>query len=402
MVCEKMAIAWGTESNLDDTLFYNRNDDLKFLKNVLDSSQYGSSPTILLTGIRGVGKTALMNKLKNDFKDEYLVIYIDLSLSDKYQKGKFTRESFMELLYKELINACNDFDLITTIDKKIEKYFKTHDIKLVKEIVSYDNMPIPIPGLEDNYSKLASFVMDLPQKIYDEYSDILKGVFIFIDEFQIIKELDEYNKFLWFLRSVVQSQKNVSYMFTGSMSIKDSLIEDIAGKQGAFGGRMLSVDIAPFSYETTKKYLKERANFLNFTEGGYERFYKCTKGIPFYINTFARLISSDRQLTEEIVKQEFYKALPFLSIHLKSQWDRINYNEQKIIVQLLNSPLKRIEIANNLKITSGSLSKPLVKLQNMGLIEINDERKYQIVDSILKMWLKNEYATKGVYPYRIS
>lgn len=68
------------------------------------------------------------------------------------------------------------------------------------------------------------------KKIYEEYDDILKGVFIFIDEFQIIKELKEYDKFLWFLRSMIQTQKNVFYMFTGSMSIKDSLIEDIAGK----------------------------------------------------------------------------------------------------------------------------------------------------------------------------
>ena len=243
-----MAIAWGTENNLDDTLFYNRKEDLNFLTSILDSSQYGSTPTILLTGIRGVGKTALMNKLKNDFKDEYLVIYMDLSLSDKYQNGEFTREAFMELLYKELINACNEFGL-KTIDKKIEKYVKTHDIKLIKESISYENMPVPIPGLTDNYSKLASFVMDLPQKIYD---DKLKGIFIFIDEFQIIKDLDEYNHFLWFLRSIVQSQKNVAYMFTGCMSIKDSLIEDIAGKNGAFGGRMLSVDIYPFHLKQLK------------------------------------------------------------------------------------------------------------------------------------------------------
>ena len=76
-----------------------------------------------------------MNKLKNDFKDEYLVIYMDLSLSDKYQKGEFTREAFMELLYKELINACKEFGF-KTIDKKIEKHVKTHDIKLIKEIIS--------------------------------------------------------------------------------------------------------------------------------------------------------------------------------------------------------------------------------------------------------------------------
>ena len=83
-------------------------------------------------------------------------------------------------------------------------------------------------------------------------------------------------------------------------------------------------------------------------------------------------------------------------------WDKLNFPEQKIIVQLLNNPLKRVEIANNLNITSGTLSKPLVKLHDLGLIEINDERKYQIVDSILRLWLKKEYDTNGVYPYRVS
>ena len=395
-----MVIAWGTDSNLDDSLFYNRKKDLKFLEDILDSSQYGSTPTILLTGVRGVGKTALINKIKNDFKDDYLVIYMDLSLSDEYQQGEFTRQAFMEQLFKEIIKACNEFALITTIDKKIEKYFRTHDIKLIKEIKSYEDTPIPIPGLEDNYSKLANFVMNLPQRIYEEYEDVLKGVFIFFDEFQIIKELDNYNKFLWYLRGIIQSQNNVAYMISGSMSLKDSLIEDIAGKKGAFGGRMLSVEILPFSFETTKKYLQERADFLNFTDDGYERFYKCTKGIPFYINTLARLMSTDKLLTEEIVIDEFYKSIPYLSIHLKSEWDKLNYHEQKIIVQLINGPIRRVDIANNLNITPGTLSKPLIKLQDLALVERNDTGKYQIVDSILGTWLKNEYENKGVYPYR--
>ena len=50
-------IAWGTDSNLNDSQFYDRIDDVEFLSNLLDSKgQYGSTPTILLTGLRGVEK----------------------------------------------------------------------------------------------------------------------------------------------------------------------------------------------------------------------------------------------------------------------------------------------------------------------------------------------------------
>ena len=42
----RMAIAWGSENNLDDTLFFNRKEDLNFLTSILDSFQYGFTPTI--------------------------------------------------------------------------------------------------------------------------------------------------------------------------------------------------------------------------------------------------------------------------------------------------------------------------------------------------------------------
>ena len=53
------------------------------------------------------------------------------------------------------------------------------------------------------------------------------------------------------MRSFIQKQNNVSYIFSGSMSVKDRLIEEIAGSNGAFGGRILTIEIKPFSYETT-------------------------------------------------------------------------------------------------------------------------------------------------------
>lgn len=393
-----MEIAWGTDSNLKDSQFYDRIDDVEFLSNLLDSSQYGSTPTVILTGLRGVGKTALLKKLKNNFQNDYLVMYMDLSSSNAYQDGKLTREAFMELFYDRLMEACGDANL-KIFGKKIEKFFKTHDLS-IKNFVNYNGIPVPIPEFENNYKNLANFVMDLPQKIYEEFSDKIKGVFIFIDEFQAIKDLGEnLDGFLWYIRSYIQSQKNVAYVFSGSMGIKDSLIADINGKKGAFGGRMLTVEIDPFSFDVAKNYLNEKASSLDFTDKGFERFYKCTKGIPFYINTFARIISENITLDEKMVIEEFEKALPILSAHFINTWAKLTYQEQKILTILIDAPLKRVEIANKLNITSGALSKPLNKLQDEVLIELDGD-KYKIVDSILKAWLKNEYAKKGVFPFR--
>lgn len=258
-------IPLGNDNELNDTQFYNRKNDLSFLSDNLQLAAKGSTPTILLTGIKGVGKTALIKKLKSNLQNEFLVVYMDSSLADKHNKKSLTRFTFMKLLYESIMQACNESDLIN-----------------VEEI------PIPLIKTEEDYTKFTSFVMDLPQQIYEEYKLEIKGVLIFIDEFQILKELDDdVNSFLWYIRSVIQSQKYVGYIFSGSMSIHDELIADIAGQRGAFGGRILNYEVKTFSYETTKKYLDEKADYLNFTEDGFNRFYKCTWGILYYVNTFA-------------------------------------------------------------------------------------------------------------------
>ena len=63
---------------------------------------------------------------------------------------------------------------------------------------------------QKNYKKLANFVMELPQYLYDEYRENINGVFLFFDEFQIIKELDDYKEsFLWKLRSYMGFVNNL-------------------------------------------------------------------------------------------------------------------------------------------------------------------------------------------------
>jgi len=387
----------GNDNDLNDEQFYNRTEEISFLSDNLELTKKGSTPTVLLTGIRGVGKTALMKKLKKKFDEKYLVVYMDLSAVDKFKKESFTRLNFMKLFYESIIKACNESN-IKTINTNILKYFKTRNFTLNK-IELINNIPIPLIKTEEDYTKFANFVMDLPQKIYNEYHEDINGVLIFIDEFQVLKQLDEdVNSFLWYFRSIIQSQKNIGYVFSGSMSVKDELITDIVGQKGAFGGRILNFEVKAFSHTTTKNYLNERANYLKFTNDGFERFFKCTKGILYYVNSFARLLPPNEELDEEKIIYEFKKSLPYLLIHLTNEWYKLSHQEQRILTSLVEKPLKRIEIANKLGVTSGAIGASLKKLQNKTLIELN-KGKYQIYDSIFKTWLKTEYEEKGDYPY---
>ena len=135
-------IASITDTNLTETQFYNRVDEINMMSNLLSGTEFNSAPTILLTGIRGVGKTALIKKIKKSFDKEYLVVDIDLSRSNAYQQKQLTRRSVIKIIYDSIIKSCKEFGL-KTIDKQIEKFLKTNNFKIDK-VLSYEHIPIPI------------------------------------------------------------------------------------------------------------------------------------------------------------------------------------------------------------------------------------------------------------------
>lgn len=392
-------IPWGTRQNLTDDEFYNRVNELNTMKSLLQTTSDGNPPQILLTGLRGVGKTVFLKKLKKELDEEYLTVYLNFSKSQCFQKSNMSINGLMEFFFKEFLIEAKKKNL-NTLDKKIEKFFKANDFK-IREFVQLDKIPIPIFGKETNTENLMDFVLTLPNKIYEENKYKIKGIIIFIDEFQIIKELNDYKEgFLWKLRSYIQDENHVSYTFSGSMSMEDELISEIASQRGVFGGRMLTINMAPFSKDTVKEYLSLRARDLIFTDDGFDRFYNCTYGLPSSVNIFSILLPKNIELDEEMVLNQFDDKITIIHHHLESTWRSLTFREQCIIASLVDGSLKRNEIAKVLNVTSGSLSKPLSNLQKYQLISF-ENNSYYLMDKVLKRWLRIEYENKGVYPFRI-
>ena len=395
-------LPWGTSKVLTDEEFFNRTQEISNLTNLLNSTSENNAPDILVTGIRGVGKTVLLNKIKQIMDKNYLVVYMDFSVSQTYQKNKMSLKGLYDFFYQKIIEEAHQKGL-NTLKNHINKFFKTNNFKLKEMVVAsaFDiSIPIPIIGTERDLERYRDFVFRLPQEIYDNNKDKIDGMIIIIDEFQVIKELNTYlESFLWNFRGYATEQRNVAYILSGSMGLQDNLISEIVGQNGAFGGRMLTININPFSKQTTQNYLTERAPELKFTSEGFERFYKCTSGIPYYINIFARQLPTNHELDENNVIDAFDNNISFIVSHLINEWNRLTTKEKDIIIALIDSPLKRIELARKLNVKSGSLSDKLNKLQNLDLIRFAGG-EYEISEKLLKRWLEIEYSQKGIYPYR--
>lgn len=383
-------------NELTDDEFFNRSAELDNLFNLLESTSNGNAPDIMLTGIRGVGKTVFLKKIKKQLDKDYLVVYADFSRAECHRKRNMSVVGLMEYFYKELMKEAKSKNL-STFDKKIRKFFKTNNFE-VKDVGSINGFPVPIISKETDSEELVNYVLELPNELYKENQDKIKGVIVFIDEFQIIKELNNYmESFLWKFRSYIQNQEHIAHVLAGSMSLQDKLISQIASQGGVFGGRLITFHLNPFSKETVKEYLNQRASNLLLTDDGFDRFYKCTSGVPALINIFGRLLPKDVELNDSFVREEFFNALPLLATHFISMWFRLSVREQNIVISLLDGPIRRVDISRSIGVSTGSLSHSLNNLQNQGLIVLNNGL-YELTEPMLARWLKYEKETKGNYP----
>lgn len=378
-----------------DKYFYNRKNDIKLISMYINALKDNLSSQLLITGPLGVGKTFLLKKILKDQKDDIITIYIDINQIYGENKGYIDESIVLKKLMNELLQFINNEDKLF---KKIIKLYSQLEIKDISLYDSKSVSKIPIPKIKDNYQKLSRFVMELPQKLVDN-SDNINGIIIVFDEFQQLKKVEKPDAFFWLFRSYIQKQSNVCYIFTGSVSKTADVIQMINGPNGAFGGRMIQIDIDAFTKEETLNYINEKSDNIKFTDDGFERFYKCTKGIPAYINPFCNVLSPNVIYDENMIGETFKMKMDQIMIMCLYIWGTLEPIEKDIVKLFTakdNLILKEIvEKIDNSKVT---VIKYIDSLSMKGLLKYTSEG-YMLTDSMLKTWLIYKKEINGYYPF---
>lgn len=381
-----------------DKYFYNRKQDIKKIEYYLNSLELGISQSILIRGVRGVGKTFLLQKLKQDAKDNFIVTYVDISRIVEKDGTQLTAQSLLLELLDEMnysiYEKLNNSDKITFLLKNLTEKLKLKNYNFSNEASIAE---IPIPESKDNYKKISKFVMEYPQNVVENI-DGIDGFIIIFDEFQLLKKLKKPEDFFWLLRSYNQFQSNVSYVMTGSVSRTSDVIEMLNGATGAFGGRMIQINIEPFTKQETQSYFKDRFPEIKFTPEGFNRFYEYTKGIPMYINSFYNSLSSGETYGEDMIDYIFQNNMDQILVMWIRIWGTLNGYEKKIICAMLNeNGVSWSYLEEKSNISSATLNKYIKSLQDKGIIKYYGGY-YYLEDLMLETWLNREKEVRGVFP----
>lgn len=380
-----------------DKYFYNRKDELDRINYYIGALSHSLPQQLLLTGYRGVGKSYLLKKVVRETEPNIICVYLDISQIYAMEEGELTNELVLIELLKSMNQAIIDGDYASNFKLKVNQLLdnlklKNYDFRDVADVFN-----IPIPNVETDYGKLSRFVMEFPQKIVDAFNSV-DGFVIIFDEFQLLRKIKDLDKLFWLIRSFNQTQHNVSYIFTGSMSRTSDIIEQLNGETGAFGGRMIQMNIEPFSKDQTRSYFRDCMSEIKFTDEGFERFYQCTRGIPSYINSFYNVMDSSQLYDEDLVKETFFNNMDQILVMWLRIWFSLMKFEKIIVMTLVDEDgLTWSQLLEKSGVSRGSLNKYLTSLKDKGIVEYRGN-EYYIEDQMLKTWLKHEKEVNGFYP----
>jgi hypothetical protein len=254
----------------------------------------------MFTAERRVGKTTVLNELKNTPKQGYRVIYSDLEKID----------SPLEFV-NDVLNMTAPF--ISDKDKVSGWFFKLWDtlggievgglikIPVQKETDWKEILQVTIKAICSNTDDIVVFLWDeLPYMLQKINAHEVAGGSV---ESSSLKIMDT-------LRALRQEQKNLRMVFTGSIGLHhvlNTLTGDAYASESV--NDMEKVELRPLDASAaqamTAVHLKKEAKLIDAEERLIETIIHQCDCIPFYIERLIRRLAiHEQQITVELVNQE--------------------------------------------------------------------------------------------------
>jgi hypothetical protein len=358
--------------------FCNRKKELSDLLKIMQSGGRA-----FMYSERRYGKTSLVKlALKKLPKNNYITAYIDLWKTD------------------------SDASFITTVAKAYSEALSTNLDKAVETAKRLFSHLKPSITLDDNGSPILTFGLTRSTRLDPELEEILKApekiasdgkkVVIVFDEFQqiLVYGRDDIERQL---RSVVQHQKDISYIFLGS---RKHMVREMFLK----GTRPLYRSAAQFplgsiSEEDWQPFIRER--FIRASKKIspkiIHKLTELTQGHPFYTQYLCNILWETCQPKAEVddamLQQSLKTVLEKEHYTYSILWESLTLNQKRFLRALAMEVDKAKPFSSGFlqryRLGSASSAQRVIK----SLLEKDhvdhDNGSYIILDRFLRLWLRS-------------
>ena len=352
-------------AGLMPTYLAGRDEDINNVEQMFEALTMNiPTPSIIFSGLRGVGKTVLINKLQKIAEDKDIFCrHIEVeerndfisqiaTCSQAFLRKVSTKEKFKHLIQKPL-------DAIKSLVVSFDPNDNTFSLSLQEQELYKSNSLT---------QSLTEVFVTIGETAYKTETPIC----FFIDEIQYMKQA-ELGALLAALHRANQLGYPVMVIGAGLPKIYKMLSEEKSYSERLFAYK----EIGSLTNEQSKKAIEEPAKRfgISYTEKAIEQIINITKGYPFFIQQMCQVVyknTADKVIQDIHVENNISEFFELLDVgFFKVRYERCAESDKKFVFAMVKCgelPCTISNVAKNLGKDVTSVSTTRAQLINKGII----------------------------------
>ncbi len=363
--------------------FVNRERELEDLRKTRESLKKFKPRHLAITGARRLGKTYLLYKHIQESASKTVPIYIDV----------LYRRNWSELSDEIIKSMIENYTYCTKKKLRVERFGKWFTGRLQEMVGRLNDIEAEIGSATGTYLKLRASIKERPEDEIELIKATLKSleefaekknicIIMIFDEFQHIEKFNNMFEIIAVMRSVIQFQKRVQYIFSGSST---TFINKIFVKSSSAFWRQVEIfKISPFDIKATTQLVKSWD--INIHNKEIKLLNSLTKGIPDYIVKTLTEIINVKNIGKNDIQKSFENIVKRENPLFSDLFERLPALQQQILILLARGKIHYKELEEEIGEKVGGVINQMVKAQ---LIERTKRGKYDIFDPVFKESIKN-------------
>ena len=323
--------------------------------------------SLLLTGLRGVGKTVLLNEIErlakgSDYRTATIEAHEDKPLGP--------------LLAPHLRTLLFELDRVAGAGDKVKRGLRVLRSFLGALKVTYADVTVGLDiDPEQGSADSGDIEVDLPNlfvAVAEAAEERKTAIAVLIDEIQYFDQ-KELGALIMAMHKVQQRQLPLILLGAGL-----PILPGLAGESKSYAERLFSFpDVGALSPEDSKKALREPAQAagVEFDEEALAEVYRLTKGYPYFLQEWGYQswnMAAKSPITLGVVQQATASVIPRLDQNFfRVRFDRLTPGEKNFLramADLGSGPQRTGDIAGKLGVKVTSLGPVRAKLIKKGMI----------------------------------